>query len=530
MKKPILLLFLFVLLISGKAQVLEQDSLALVAFYNSTNGPGWYSHTNWLSPGKPVRTWNGVKVIGNRVVRLDLGSNKLMGHIPEEFGLLDSLSYLNLSADTILSLPQSFGNLITLDTLGFFASTIDSLPDSFSNLTDLKVFDFSFTQIRYLPEQFGNLTQLKELNGYDADLHTLPASIGNIIGLQNIYLSLNKISNFPPEICNCTNLKRLHLNANRIPEMPEEIGNLTQLTELILGRNELTELPAGIFTLTGLKTLNFAANQLTQIPPAIGNLTNMENFQFFENQFTSIPAEIGNCVKLNYINGYSNKLDELPLSLLHLPNIGTLFLAMNALTFEDIEPLISIPGFEYYLQDSIGRSLDTAMALGSSFHLEIVTGGTHNQYQWFKNNELVSGATNPYLDFEILMFADSGSYHCEVTNTVATELTLISKPTFLQIVDNLGISNSEIDADIQITIFPNPASDLVRVSFPESKTQQDTELVIYNLNGQLVLNSRINATNLIEIDISGITSGVYFVQLLNNEKNALSKPEKLVVL
>lgn len=528
MKKSILLLFLFVLLISGKAQVLEQDSLALVALYNSTNGPGWYSHTNWLSSGKPVRMWKGIKVRGNRVVRIDLGTNKLMGHIPEEFGLLDSLSYLNLSADTILSLPQSFGNLITLDTLAFFASTIDSLPDTFSNLTDLNLFDFSFTQIRYLPEQFGNLTQLKELNGYDADLHTLPASIGNIAGLENIYLSLNKISNFPPEICNCINLKRLHLNANRIPEIPVEIGNLTQLTELILGGNELTELPAGIFTLTGLKTLNFAANQLTEIPPEIGNLINLTNFQFFKNQFTSIPAEIGNCVKLNYFNGYSNKLNKLPLSLLNLPDIETLFLPMNALTFEDIEPLISIPGFEYYLQDSIGRSLDTTLALGSSFRLEIETGGTHNQYQWFKNDELVSGATNPYLDFEVLTFVDSGSYHCEVSNTIATDLTLISKPTFLHIEDDLGIS--EIDADIQTTIFPNPANDLVRVSFPGNTTHQDAEMVIYDLNGKLILSGFINGMSPDEIDISGIAPGVYFVQLLSTGKRAISKPQKLIVL
>ncbi len=530
MKKPFLLLCLFALLFSGNAQVLKQDSLALVAFYNSTNGPGWYSHTNWLAPGKPVRTWKGITVSGNRVVRIDLGSNKLMGHIPEEFGSLDSLSYLNLSADTILSLPQSFGNLITLDTLGFFASTIDSVPESFSNLTDLNLFDFSYTQIRYLPEQFGNLTQLKELNGYDADLHALPASIGNIIGLKNIYLSLNKISNFPPEICNCINLKRLHLNANQIPEIPEEIGNLTQLTELILGRNELTELPAGIFTLIELTTLNFAANQLTEIPSAIGTLINLENFQFFENQFTSIPAEIGNCVKLNYFNGYSNKLNKLPLSLLNLQDLETLFLAMNALTFEDIEPLISIPGFEYYLQDSIGQSLDTTMTLGSSFRLEIATGGEHNQYQWFKNSELLSGATSPYLDFEILTFADSGSYHCEVTNTVATDLTLYSKFNILHIADDLGISEPNIETGNQITIFPNPANGLVNVSFPENTKQQEMELLIYDLYGKLILKSLADGMNPVEMDISGLKPGVYFVQLLSTTEKGMCRPKKLIVL
>ena len=530
MKKPFLLLCLFALLFSGKAQVLEQDSLALVALYNSTNGPGWLSHTNWLAPGKTVGTWKGITVSGNRVVRIDLGFNQLAGHIPEEIGSLDSLSFLNLSGDTIFSLPQSFGNLSTLDTLAFFYAAIDSLPDSFSNLTDLNLFDFSFTQIRYLPEQFGNLTQLKELNGYDADLYTLPASIGNIIGLENIYLTFNKISNLPPEIFNCINLKCLHLNANRISEIPEEIENLTQLTELILGANRLTELPAGIFTLTGLKTLNFAANELIEIPSAIGNLLNLEDFQFFKNKFTSIPAEIENCVKLNFIYGYSNKLNELPSCLLNLPNIGTLFLAMNALTFEDIEPLVSITGFKYYDQDSIGQSLDTTLALGSSFRLEVLTGGAHNQYQWFKNGELVSGATNPFLDFEILTFADSGSYHCEVTNTLATELTLYSKINILHIADDLGISNPNDETVNQITIFPNPAKDLTNVSFTGNIAQQNIEMRICDLNGKLMANRFTNGVNPAEIDISGLMPGAYFVQLLSNGQNRLNKPLKLIVL
>ena len=530
MKKLFLLLLFFILMFSGKSQVLEQDSLALVALYNSTNGPEWYSQDDWLSPFWPVSWWEGVTISGNRVVRLNLGSNNMSGHIPEEFGLLDSLSYLNLNNNSILSLPQSFGNLSTLDTLTIFNSAIDSLPDSFCNLTDLKVFDFSSTQIRYLPEQFGNLTQLKELNGYDADLHVIPASIGNITGLQNIYLALNKISYLPPEICNCINLNRLHLNANRIAEIPEEIGNLTQLTELILGGNELTELPDGIFTLYGLKKLNFAANHLTQIPPAIGNLINLENFQFFKNQFTSIPDDIGNCVNLNYINGYSNKLNEIPLSLLNLPNVETLFLPMNALTFEDIEPLISIRGFEYYRQDSIGQSLDTTLALGSTFRLEILTGGAHNQYQWFKNSELITGTTKPYLNFEILTFADSGSYHCEVTNTVATELTLFSKRNIIHIADDLSISEPDIDINKQITISPNPANRLIKISFHESAAKQFKELRIYNSDGKLMYHNYTNEMIPVEVDISGLIPGVYFVCLLSPGEKIISKPQKLIVL
>ena len=42
---------------SARAQGIEQDSLALVAFYNATNGAMWTNNTNWLTG--PLSTWFG---------------------------------------------------------------------------------------------------------------------------------------------------------------------------------------------------------------------------------------------------------------------------------------------------------------------------------------------------------------------------------------------------------------------------------------------------------------------------------------
>ena len=67
---------------ASSAFTLEQDSLALVALYNATNGPNWTNNENWLTG--PVSSWFGVDVnIGNnRVIRLDLRNNQLSGAIP----------------------------------------------------------------------------------------------------------------------------------------------------------------------------------------------------------------------------------------------------------------------------------------------------------------------------------------------------------------------------------------------------------------------------------------------------------------
>lgn len=66
-----------------KAQVSTRDSLALVDLYNSTSGPNWKSHTNWLT-AKPVSTWYGIIVSKNRVVSILLSYNTCRELFPRQ--------------------------------------------------------------------------------------------------------------------------------------------------------------------------------------------------------------------------------------------------------------------------------------------------------------------------------------------------------------------------------------------------------------------------------------------------------------
>jgi len=73
-----------------------QDSLALVALYNSTGGANWVNHTNWLTTA-PVNTWYGVTLYNWRVTGISLDSNNLKGILPSSLKNLPYLSVLNLS-------------------------------------------------------------------------------------------------------------------------------------------------------------------------------------------------------------------------------------------------------------------------------------------------------------------------------------------------------------------------------------------------------------------------------------------------
>ena len=85
----------------------------------------------------------------------------------------------------------------------------------------------------------------------------------------------------------------------------------------------------------------------------------------------------------------------------------------------------------------------------------------------------------------------------------------------------LSVGNDELDG-IQIYTTTDPKSLIIR-----GELHAVTRANLYNIQGQLVLNAPINHLDLINtIDISAVTTGVYFVKVFNNNQ---SKTQKLVI-
>jgi Leucine-rich repeat (LRR) protein len=397
----------------------EQDSLALVALYNSTGGANWTNNTNWLS-SMPITEWFGVNVVSNRIVQVSLADNNLVGFIPSEIGNLTMLTSLYLDFNQLSgTIPTEIGYLLNLSVLHLSGNHLSG----------------------FIPTGIWNLTNLILLGlGQNLLVGTIPSQIGNLNSLRYLDILNDQFNgNIPSEIWNMTNLEYLSLGFNNFGgTIPKEIGNLTKLTYLNLSQDNLSgNLPQEIWNLNKLTYLSLAQNYNLNgtISTQIGNLLNLEYLSLRYNQFTGdIPSEINNLTKLKSLSLDNNSFDKLPE--LTLDSLNQLEIGQNRLTFGDIEPNINVSKSIYYIpQDSIGIKEDTIVNGNSAFTFTVTCSGTNNMYQWYKDNNIIQAATQATYTIPSLQMYDAGSYTCAVTNTVVTGLTINSRPINIKVVD-----------------------------------------------------------------------------------------------
>lgn len=229
MKKITLLFFSIIYLSISLYAQREQDSLALVKFYEATGGNNWENNTNWLS-SEPISTWRGVTITENRVQKLTFFSNNLDGTLPVEIGNLSALTNLVIIGNPLLTgnLPNEIGNLTELNQLVLPGNGFSgNIPTSIGNLTKLKELTLSENQFTgTIPTEIGNLSSLEELILGENELSDpIPATIGNLTTLTLLNLLENNFSGaLFPEIVNLTALERIYLSDNEFTSLVDFSG------------------------------------------------------------------------------------------------------------------------------------------------------------------------------------------------------------------------------------------------------------------------------------------------------------------
>lgn len=140
--------------------------------------------------------------------------------------------------------------------------------------------------------------------------------------------------------------------------------------------------------------------------------------------------------------------------------------------------------------------------------------------------------------FSDTVYLDSATYKCEIIDMGANvsmpkikldndsyaqwgypdyEYYLFSLPA-----TSLGLSN--VLENKQLNIFPNPCFNQINIEIPEPMLPGTLTLLDYH--GRLLQSIDLKNQNKLNVDVTDLTKGVYFIQV-NTEKNSIRK--KLVV-
>ncbi len=355
---------------------------ALVEFYNTTNGENWRKKTNWLDTiNCTVAEWEGIGVINEHVYEIIMDTNNVSG-----------------------SFPISFYDLHYLERIYFYMNELSgNLPDDIDKLTKLRTLYLSDNNLSgNIPESIGKLTNLNHLNLDNNNFEgNIPGSLGNLINLFQLSIQNNSLTGvIPSNLGNLTNLIVLNLSDNHlIGPVPAELKNLTKVYRIELENNLIGGSDSGV---KSANVLNSKAENNRQIPDELADLISMDTFR------------LGN----------------------------------NNLQFNDIEAIFSWDNFSdfkdfiYHPQGLIGTEEFIVKTENESVTLSVKNyyPGNSDSYKWYKNGILIANSNSKTLTLPNLKPSHSGKYHCVITNSVATELSLTSREITLTV--NEAINNN----------------------------------------------------------------------------------------
>lgn len=181
--------------------------------------------------------------------------------------------------------------------------------------------------------------------------------------------------------------------------------------------------------------------------------------------------------------------------------------------------VLSIIDFSFGVDENsaIGTPVGTVAAsyAGSGIlTYSIIAGNDDGIFQIDGSTGMISVADGSKLDFET---RSSYSLSIEVTDGVLSEIGTVNVIVGDLNEDVLSIDNESIEAYI---VYPNPSQDLLKVEFVYEI--QEIDLQVFDMNGkqhQVEYQDELKSLNL---DISNLTSGVYFIQIHNASKQAVS--------
>lgn len=343
----------------------QDDLVALVSLYKSTNGEEWVNNSGWKNGmnGDPcAEEWYGVWCnSNNRVIGIVMTYNQIVGRLPEDLAKADQLQHLVLYVNVLSgSIPTnlfSLPNLVELNlSFNQLSGTLPSqlhmpkleslilyenkltgqLPEVWEvgNLVNLDIAQNQFTGM--FPGAIGLLENLTVLVASRNNLTgSFPSSLGSLNRLTKLWLFDNELNGPLPDLSNAQGMVDCQMDGVNGPlpdslgsrwrklqyllivrgnvtgTIPESLCDSLELNSLWLFQNKLKgEVPSCLGKLQSLSSLELSDNMLSgSIPESLGEASNMTELYLSRNNLTGqIPTSLGNLRKLFLLDLSSNML------------------------------------------------------------------------------------------------------------------------------------------------------------------------------------------------------------------------------
>jgi len=133
----------------------------------------------------------------------------------------------------------------------------------------------------------------------------------------------------------------------------------------------------------------------------------------------------------------------------------------------------------------------------------LLSTGAAISYQWYKDGELIDGATDQFLQV-----IEDGAYYVVIEDVngcfVASE-----------VLDIIISSTASVFQNLAINITPNPANSFFKLQIQNTYLKQ-YEMNLYNAFGELL--QKETFTKNLKIDVQDLSSGVYFVECISQDQ------------
>jgi len=207
-------------------QLIAKQRFAAATLHYSLQGSSWTNSSGWMS-SSDVCAWNGVYcgtgALNATIQAFILDEQKLIGTLPPEIQLFDSLNYLSLVNNVLMgSLPSGLFKLTKLQYLdlasNFLSGQISTTIGQLSNLVYLNLGSNRFNGV--IPTSLGLLTNLTQLgmdsNNFNSSISTIPSQIGQLTKLTSLRMqNMGGLSGglggkIPTQLGNCQKLGTAH--------------------------------------------------------------------------------------------------------------------------------------------------------------------------------------------------------------------------------------------------------------------------------------------------------------------------------